>query len=77
MVNVILALMLSAFATRRMVRSAHLAHPPIRFTAQLDFDVSYRYSYEKIHSASIVHTAKWFDLSTRHHIKLLPEGLMW
>ena len=36
------ALMLLAFTTRRMVRSAHLALSPIRFTAQFDFAASDR-----------------------------------
>ena len=38
------------FTTRRMVRSAHLALSFIRFTAQFDFAVSDRYSYDKIHT---------------------------
>ena len=62
----------------RMVRSAHLALSLTCFTAQFDFAVSDRYSYEKIHSASLG-TARWADLSTRHHIKPSPKGsgLMW
>ena len=61
------------FHSRRMVRSTHLALFPQRFTSQFDFAVSYRYSYEKIHTASLG-TARWADLGTRHHIKLL---VMW
>ena len=49
----ILALMLLAFTTRRMVRSAQLALSAIRFTTQFHFTVSERYSYEKIHTASL------------------------
>ena len=51
--STILMIMLLAFTTRRMVRSAHLALTPIRFTAPLYFAVPDIYSYEKIH----VHTA--------------------
>ena len=51
-----------------MVRSAHLAFSPMRFTAQFDFVIQDRYSYEKIHNA-LLGTAGWADLSTRHHIK--------
>ena len=40
----ILALMLLAFTTRRMVRSAHLARSHFCFTAQFDFAISNRYS---------------------------------
>ena len=40
------ALMLLTFTTIRLVRSAHLALSPILFTAQFDFAVSDRYSYE-------------------------------
>ena len=36
-----------------MVRSAHLALPPKCFTVQFDFAVSVRYSYEKMHTASL------------------------
>ena len=63
---------------RRMVRSAHLALFLIRFTAQFDFSVSDRYSYQKIHTASLGMT-KWADLSTSHNIKPSPKGsgLMW
>ena len=50
----ILALMLSAFTTRRMLGSAYLALSPIRFTAQFDIAVLDIYSYEKIHKASLV-----------------------
>ena len=46
--------MLLAFTTRLMVRSAHLALSPIRFTAQFDFAVLDRYLYDKIHTASLV-----------------------
>ena len=63
--SVHLALMLLAFTTRRMVRSARLALSHIRFTEQFDFAVSDRYSYEKMHTASLVRRA---DLSSRHHI---------
>ena len=42
-----LALVLLAFNTRRMARLAHLALSPIRFTVQLDFTVSDRFSYQK------------------------------
>ena len=49
----ILALMLLASTTRRMVRSAHFALSPFRFTAPFDFAVSDRYSYEKMHTASL------------------------
>ena len=42
-----------------------IALSPIRFNAQFDFAVSDRYSYEKIHTASLG-TAIWTDLSTRH-----------
>ena len=75
---VFLALMQLAFTTRRIVRSAHLALSPIRFTAQFDYAVSDRYSYEKMHTASLG-TARWADLSTSHHIKPSPKGsgLMW
>ena len=68
----LLALMLLAFTMRRMVRSAHLALSPKHFTAQFDFAVSNR------HTASLG-TARWADLSTRHHIKPWPKGsgLMW
>ena len=44
-----LALMLLAFNTRRMVRSAYHAPSPIWFTAQFNFAVSDRHLYEKIH----------------------------
>ena len=37
------ALMLLAFTARRVVRSAHLALYPIRFTAQFDFVAPDRY----------------------------------
>ena len=69
-----LALMLLAFTERHKVGSDHLALSPIRFTAQFDFAVSDRYSYERIHTASLG-TEKWTDLSTRHHIK--PSPLIW
>ena len=53
-------------STRGMVRSAHLALSPINaLPAQFDFAVSVKYSYEKIHTASLG-TARWADLSTRH-----------
>ena len=70
--------MLLAFTTRRMVRSAHLALSRKRFTAQFDFAVSNRYSYEKMHTGSLG-TAGWADLSTGPHIKATPKGsgLMW
>ena len=70
--------MLLAFTTRRMVRSAHLALSPKRFTAQFNFAALNRYSYEKIHTASLS-TARWADLSTRHHTKPSPKGsgFMW
>ena len=61
----ILALMLLAFTMGRMVRSVHLTLSPIRLADQFDFTASDRYSYEKIHTASLV-TARWTDLSTRH-----------
>ena len=37
-----------------------------------------RYSYEKIHTVSLG-TARWAELSARHHIKPTPRGsgLMW
>ena len=54
-----------------MVRSVHLAFCPIRFT---DFSVLDRFSYEKIRTASLG-TARWADLSTRHHIKPSPTRL--
>ena len=78
MSSTILALTLLTFTTRRMVRSAHLALSPIHFTAQFDFYVSETYSYEKMHTSSLG-TARWADLSTRHHIKPSPKGsgLMW
>ena len=61
-----------------MVISANLALYPIRFTAQFGFAVSDRYSYETIHTASL-ETARFADLSARHHIKPSPKGsgLMW
>ena len=46
--------MLLPFTTIRIVRSAHLALLPKRCTAQFDFAVSDRYSYEKIHTASLL-----------------------
>ena len=52
--NYILALVLLAFTTRRMVRSTHLTLSRTRFTAQLNFAVLNRYSYEKIHIVSFV-----------------------
>ena len=62
----LLTLMLLAFTMRRMVRSAHLALwlSPIRFTDHVNFTFSDRYSYEKIHTASLG-AARWTDLSTR------------
>ena len=46
-----LALILLAFTTRGMVKSAYLAHSPIiSFIAHFDFAVSDRYSYEKMHT---------------------------
>ena len=60
----LLALMLMAFTMRHMVRSAHLALSPMRFTDQLHFTFSDRYLYEKIHTASSG-TARCTDLSTR------------
>ena len=70
--------MLLSFTMKRMVRSAHLTPFPKRFTAQFDYSASNRYLYKKIHTASLG-TARWTDLSTRHHIKPLPKGsgLMW
>ena len=70
--------MMLAFTMRRMVRSAHLTLSPIRFSAQFDFTVSDRYSYEKIHTSPLGN-ARWTDLSTRHHTKSSPKGsgLMW
>ena len=56
--------MLLAFTTRRMVRSAHLALSPIRFTAQFDFAVSDIFVRENAYG--IVGTTRWADLSTRH-----------
>ena len=68
----------------RMVRSAHLTLPPIRFTAQFDFTVSDREKYDKYEKVrenayGIAGTAGWADLSTRHHIKPSPKGsgLIW
>ena len=52
--NPVLALMLLAFTMTHMVRSAHLALSPIHFTAKFDFAISDRYSYEKMHIASLV-----------------------
>ena len=52
--------MLLAFTMRRMVRSAHLALSPIRFTDQFDFTVSDRCLYEKMHVASFG-TSRWPD----------------
>ena len=84
--STILMIMLLAFTTRRMVRSAHLAFSPIRFTAPLHSAVPDIYSYEKIHvHTASLGTARWADLSTRHQIKSSPwaqvlalgEGLMW
>ena len=46
--------MLLAVTTRRMVRSAHLPLSLIRFTEQFDFAVLDRYSYEKMHTSSLV-----------------------
>ena len=78
MINTILALMLVALTRKRMVRSAHLALSPKRLIVQLDFAALNRYSYMKIHTASLG-TARWADLSTRHHSKHSPKGsdLMW
>ena len=50
----ILALVLLAFTTRRMVRSSRLALSTFTFTAQIDFAVSDRNSYEKMHTSSLV-----------------------
>ena len=72
-INGFLALLLFAFITRRMVRSAHLALSPKVFTAQFDFATSNRYSYEKIHIASLG-TAQVAYFSTRHYIKPSPKG---
>ena len=68
--------MLLAFTMRLMVRSAHLALSLIRFTAQFDFAVSDRYSYEKMQTASLG-TARWADLSTRHHIRPRLKARAW
>ena len=54
LISYLLALMLLVLTKRRMVRSAHLALSLIRFTAQFDFAVSDKCSYEKIHTASLV-----------------------
>ena len=64
--------MLLAFNTRRMVISAYLALYPKRFTVQMDFAVSDKYSYKKIYTASLG-TTRWVDLSTRHHISLVLD----
>ena len=63
---------------RRMVRSARLAISPIRVTSHFYFAVSYRYLYEKIHTASLC-MAKWADLRTSYHMKHSPKGsgLVW
>ena len=45
----------------------------IHFTALFDFAVSDRYSYEKIHTASLG-TDRWVDLNTRHYIKPTSKG---
>ena len=65
--------MLLAFTTRRMVGSAHLALSPTRFTVQLDFALSDRYSYEKIHTA-LLGKARLADLGNCHHIKPSNKG---
>ena len=57
---------------RRMVRSVHLALSQMHFTDQFDFTVSDRYTYQKIHTASLG-TTRWTDLTTRHHIKPSPR----
>ena len=51
---------------------------PERFAVQFDLEVLNRYSYEKMHTASLG-TARWAHLSTRRHIKPSPKcsGLMW
>ena len=40
LISPVLALTLLAFTTRRMVRSAHLALSPARFTVEFDYAVS-------------------------------------
>ena len=75
----LLALMLLAFTTRRMVISAHLALSSLHFTAQFDFAVTDRYSYEKMHTA-LLGTARWADLwalVTKSNPRLNSSGLMW
>ena len=86
--------MLLPSTTRRMMRSAHLtrSYTNMRSSAQFDFAVSDRYSYEKMNRwirpsyrirsdrqtnilpvadnwIDEMDTARWTDLSTRHHIK--------
>ena len=54
----------AVFTTRRMVRSAHLTLSPIRFINRCDFAVLDRYSYEKMHTASLVRRDGLISITT-------------